>query len=175
MNQPSSITSPQGRRILIAVVDGAVGQRIQRWREEHDPEQARRLPPHTTLCYWAPSGDDAALELQVRHAFAAPVTVRLGAVHEFDNIEETFYVAVEQTEPLDAVRTRLYDATHCPFPPLREWTWHVTCVRDSRTRDKDALRRAATDLALDAEWPVRTVAYMELRGSRYAPLAEWQV
>ena len=51
---PPSDVSPPGRRVLVAVVTGEAGVRIQTWRERHDPEQARRLPPHTTLCYWAP-------------------------------------------------------------------------------------------------------------------------
>ena len=56
-NAPSSVASPQGRRVLVAVVTGDPGERIQQWREKHDPDQAHRLPPHTTLCY-------AVMELQ---------------------------------------------------------------------------------------------------------------
>ena len=174
-NQPSAAPSPQGRRILVAVVTGTPGDRIQRWREVHDPEQARRLPPHATLCYWAPAGDVVALERQVRHAFREPVAVRLGGVQEFDNEEHTLYVRVQDTTSLNAARQRLYDGQYCAFPPLREWTWHVTCVRDSRNRDLKALRQSAADLTLDITWRVDTVAYMELQGSAYVPLALWSV
>ena len=107
---PSEV-SPPGRRVLVAVVTGEVGARIQAWRERHDPEQAARLPPHTTLCYWAPVVEPELLERQVRHAFDRPVAVRLGSVHEFDNQDHTFYVEVLDTADLDAARARLYDGT----------------------------------------------------------------
>src|SRR3954471_7333954 len=94
-SQPTpSESSPPGRRVLVAVVTGEVGARIQRWREQHDPEQARRLPPHTTLCYWPPTVEPVILERQVRHAFDRPVSVRLGGVHEFGNWDQTLYIEV---------------------------------------------------------------------------------
>lgn len=173
-NQPASEASPQGRRVLVAVVTGPPGQQIQRWRETHDPQQARRLPPHVTLCYWAPA-DGATLERQVRHAFANPVTVRLGGVRQFDNGEHTFYVEVLDTAPLDDARRRLYDGTHSTLPPLKQWTWHVTCVRNANGRDPDHLRRAAADLRLNTAWSIDTVAYLELRGDIYEPIATWKV
>jgi hypothetical protein len=170
-----SESSPPGRRVLVAVVTGEVGERIQAWRERYDPHQARRLPPHTTLCYWAPVVEPDLLEQQVRHAFAEPVTVRLGSVHEFDNREHTFYVEVLGAAALDAARRRLYDGTYLELSGRPDWTWHVTCVRDSRGRDLTLLRRAASELQLDAPWPIDTIAYLELRGDRYEPLATWPV
>jgi hypothetical protein len=175
VNAPSSQASPPGRRILVAIVTGDAGDRLQRWRTVHDPVQARRLPPHTTLCYWAPSVESEALERQVRHAFDAPVAVRLGGLREFDNDEETFYVQVLDTAPLDAARARLYDGTHLALPGRHEWTWHVTCVRDARRRDKDALRGAAVELCLDVVWTIDTIGYLDLRGKQYEPLAVWKV
>src|SRR5581483_5868721 len=77
------------RRILVAVVTRATGEWIQAWRERHDPEQARRLPPHTTLGYRVPKLEPEALANQVRHAFAGRVTVQLGGVRAFDNAERT--------------------------------------------------------------------------------------
>jgi 2'-5' RNA ligase len=174
-NQPSGDASPQGRRVLVTVVTSNAGDRIQQWRQTHDPQQARRLPPHVTLCYWAPKDGLDSLEQQVRHAFTDPVAVHLGAVKEFDNKEHTFYVEVGDTAPLDAARLRLYDRVHCDLPPLREWTWHVTCVRDSRHRDLDELHRAAATLCLDTEWRIDTVACLELRGDVYEPVATWTV
>ncbi len=170
-----SETSPPGRRVLVAVVTGEIGARIQAWRERHDPEQARRLPPHTTLCYWAPVVEPALLERQVRHAFDRPVAVRLGSVHEFGNADYTFYVEVLETAPLDEARARLYDGTFLDLPGRRDWTWHVTCVRYGSRRDLEDLRRLVTELTIDAVWQVDTVAYLELRGDRYEPLAEWHV
>jgi 2'-5' RNA ligase len=174
-NQPSSQPSPQGRRVLVAVVTGEAGRRIQAWREVHDPAQARRLPPHVTLCYWAPPDGVEVLGEQVLHAFAEPVTVRLGAMREFDDEEQTFYVEVLDTEPLDAARRRLYDGRHAQLPPLREWTWHVTCVRDARDRDAAALRRAAAELCVDGDWAIDTIACLELRSDRYEAVATWEV
>jgi 2'-5' RNA ligase len=174
-NEPSSVESPQGRRVLVAVVTGDAGQRIQAWREEHDPIQAQRLPPHATLCYWVPQIAMGTLERQVLHAFSEPVSVRLGRVGEFDNGEHTFYVHVQDTAPLDEARRRLHDGTHCPLPPLKEWTWHITCVRDSRERDLDVLRQAADRLECPSVWQIDTVACLELRGNRYQPLATWRV
>ena len=172
---PPSDVSPPGRRVLVAVVTGEAGVRIQTWRERHDPEQARRLPPHTTLCYWAPVVKPELLEKQVRHAFDGPVAVRLGAVHEFGNADHTFYVEVLDTEALDAARTRLFDGTFLELPGRQSWTWHVTCVRYSHTRDLHELRRLASELTLDCVWEVDTVAYLELRGDRYEPVAEWHL
>jgi len=173
----SASASPQGRRVVVAVVTGEPGARIQAWRTVHDPEQARRLPPHATLCYWAPAlpPDDPALGAQVRHAFAEPVVVRLGRVREFGNPDGTFYVEVRDTAPLDAARRRLYDGTHLALPGTPDWEWHVTCVRSSRGRDLAALRAAAGELAVDADWPIETIAYLELRGERYESLAEWHL
>src|SRR5262245_43178687 len=170
-----SEASPPGRRVLVAVVTGEVGARIQAWRERHDPEQARRLPPHTTLCYWAPAVEPALLERQVRHAFDSPVSVRLGSVHEFGNADHTFYLEVLDTAGLDAARARLYDGTFLDLPGRSDWTWHVTCVRYGNRRDLDELRRLATELTIDAVWQVDTIAYLELRGDRYEPIAEWRL
>lgn len=173
--------SQQGRRVLVAVVTGEPGERIRRWRERYDPVQARRLPPHTTLCYWPPvlSPDgQPSLEAQVRHAFDRPVEVWLGDVREFGNADHTFYVEVTRTEALDRARRRLFDATHVALGGRTEWSWHVSCVRygNDRTADELAdLRRAATELRVQAPWTVDTIAYLELRGDRYEPAAEWRV
>jgi hypothetical protein len=172
---PPSEASPAGRRVLVAVVTGEIGARVQAWRERHDPEQARRLPPHTTLCYWAPTVEPEILERQVRHAFDQPVTVRLGSVHEFGNADHTFYVEVQETAELDAARARLFDGTYLELPRRPAWTWHVTCVRYGKDRDRAELRRLASGLVLNQPWTVDTVAYLELREDRYAPVAEWRV
>jgi hypothetical protein len=174
----TSKPSPPGRRILVAVVTGEAGNRTQSWREKHDPEQARRLPPHATLCYWAPTVESELLERQVRHAFDAEgaPTVRLGEVRKGDNDQETLYVEVLDTAPLNAMLARLYDGTHVPLPGRDGWLWHVTCVRESRGKDQAALLEAAKSLDLsDAPWTVATVACMELRGDRYESIATWQM
>jgi hypothetical protein len=122
--------------------------------------------------------DPALLEHQVRHAFPRPLTVRLGGVHEFGNPDRTFYVEVQEASALDAACVRLYDSSHVHLPGLSEWTLHVTCVRYGRSRSPealDALRRAAARLRLDMAWSVDTVAYLELRGGVYLPLATWHV
>lgn len=174
-NRMTSARSPDGRRILVALVTGEAGRRIQAWREQNDPGQAERLPPHATLCYWAPSIEVERLEQQVRHAFGRPVTVRLGGVSQADNDQETLYVQVLDTGPLDEVRARLYDGTYVALPRPNGWLWHVTCVRDSRHRDKGALIEAARELHLNQAWTVDTVAYLELRGQRYEPITTWKV
>jgi len=177
-NRMTSKPSPPGRRILIAVVTGEAGRRIQAWREQHDAEQARRLPPHATLCYWAPTVEPELLERQVRHAFDAEGTpsVRLGEVRKGDNDQETLYVEVLDTQPLNSMHARLYDGAFVPLPGRDGWLWHVTCVRESRGKDQEALWAAAQSLDLkDAPWTVDTVAYMELRGDRYESIATWQM
>jgi hypothetical protein len=174
----TSTPSPPGRRILIAVVTGEAGHRVQAWREEYDVEQARRLPPHATLCYWAPTVEPRLLERQVRHAFEVDdlLTVRLGEVRKGNNDQETMYVEVLDTAPLDTVHARLYDGKHVTLPGREGWLWHVTCVRESQGQDQDALMQAAQSLDLsDAPWTVDTVAYMELRGDRYESIATWQM
>jgi 2'-5' RNA ligase len=163
--------------VLVAVVTGDAGARIQAWRERYDTRQAQRLPPHVTLCYRAGVEPDARLEAQVRHAFAEPVTVRLGGVGEFHNEENTFYVHVREASGLDRARVLLYDGAHLALPQRRglDWTWHVTCVRDSRGRDREILRRVASELEAEEPWRIDRVAHLELRGERYEPLAEWSV
>jgi 2'-5' RNA ligase len=167
--------SATGRRVLVAVVTGELGERIQAWRRRYDPAQARRIPPHATLCYWAPLAAPERVEAQVRHAFPAPVVVRLGRVREFANQDHTFYVEVLDTAELDAARRRLHDGTHLSLPAADDWTWHVTCVRRSRAADRDRLRQAALDLTLNAPWLIDTIAYLELRGDVYETVAEWRL
>ena len=113
----------------------------------------------------------------MRHAFPEPVEVRLGGVREFENEERTFYVDVLETAGLDAARRRLYARRHVALPRRLglDWTWHVTCVRDSRGRDREVLRRLAAELAIDAPWRVERIAHLELRGRRYEPLAEFEL
>ena len=167
--------SAQGRRVLVARVTGEVGRRIQAWREQYDPEQAQRLPPHTTLCYWPPAVDPDLLYAQIRHAFDEPVTVRLGSVHEFDNTDHTFYLEVQETAALDRMRERLFDGTHVKLAGRTTWTWHVTCVRYGNERDLRLLHEVADQLTLNMPWQVDTVSYLELRGDRYETIAEWTV
>ena len=170
-------TSPEGRRILIAVVTGAIGDEIQRWREHHDPGQARRIPPHMTLVYWAPDIDPALLEAQVCHAFPAPIPVRLGAVRTFGNRDQTRFLPVLDTGALDAARVRLYDGTHLPLAKDRDWEWHVTCVRYGRSRELDsaALAEADSSLPSDVPWLIDMISYMELRDGIYEPIAMWRI
>jgi hypothetical protein len=171
----TSAASPQGRRIVVAEVTGEAGRRIQAWRKQHDPEQARRLPPHSTLCYWAPHLPADELEQQVQHAFKEPVSVRLGCVKQGDNDQATLYVEVRQADALDSALQRLYDGTHVKLPSVDHWRWHVTCVRDTRGRDMDSLWAAARKLELDCAWRVDKVSYLELNGDRYDELACWRV
>lgn len=173
--------SRAGRRVLVAEVTGDARGRIQRWRERHDPEQAQRLPPHATLCYWPPILPPEGLpvlERQVRHAFHRPVEAWLGEVHELQNPDGTFYVSVERTAALDEARRRLFDGTHVALDGRSDFSWHVTCVRYGRQRSpegREALRRAATELCIGAQWRVDIVAYLELQGDRYEPVAVWRV
>jgi hypothetical protein len=171
--------SPIGRRVLVAVVTGRPGEVIQAWRMEHDPQQARRLPPHATLCYWVTDADIDALGEQVRHAFPAPVTVTLGSVHEFTNRDGTFYIDVKDTADLDAARTRLFDGTSLELPGPADFTWHVTCVRYPDDAHRTSLRVAAEQLARDVEadptWTIDTIACLELRGDRYEPVRTWHL
>lgn len=169
----TSTPSPQGRRIIIAVVTGEAGERIQAWRLQHDAKEAVRLPPHATLCYWAPDEPVDALEKQVRHAFPRPVEVELGGVKQGNNDQGTLYVEVVDPAPLQQGLERLYDGTYAAFPAMDHWRWHVTCVRDTRGKDVDALKAAATSLQIDGAWCVDTVALMELRGDRYEDVARW--
>ena len=174
----SDTPSPNGRRVLVAVVGGPLGAAIQAWREEHDPQQARRLPPHATLCYWAPPLADAdALDRQVRHAFPAPVEVNLGGVHEFTNRDGTFFIEVRDTDALNASRARLFDGAFCPLDGQQDFTWHVTCVRYPDEAQRASLREAARTLAetiaVAPTWTVDTIAWLELRDGVYQPLRTW--
>lgn len=174
------IPSPNGRRVLVAVVGGPLGEAIQTWRETHDPKQARRLPPHATLCYWAPQEDQAdALERQIRHAFPTPVQVTLGGVHEFTNRDGTFFIEVSDTGALNAARARLYDGTFCPLDGQQDFTWHVTCVRYPEEAKRDAIRDAATELSTEIAamptWTVDTIAWLELRDGVYEPIRTWAI
>src|SRR5438309_1380798 len=138
--------TPLGRRVLVAVVPGELGSRIQAWRERYDPKQALRLPPHLTVCYRPP--DDVGLdriEAQLRHAFARPVTVRLGTMFVLAHPEAPLAVTVHDTADLDAARERLFDGTYAQMGGRHEWPWHITCVRYGHSRDRDALLSAAAE------------------------------
>ena len=173
-NRMTSAPSPQGRRILIAVVTGVAGDLIQDWRLVHDAKEAMRLPPHATLCYWAPDARVEDIERQVSHAFSEPIEVRLGQVQQGDNDQGTLFVEVIDQEALNQGLERLYDGRYVLFPEKREtWRWHVTCVRDTRCRELDSLLRAARTLQLDQPWRFNTVALMELRGDQYHVLARF--
>jgi hypothetical protein len=172
--------SPTGRRVLVAIATGPAGDAIQAWRQRHDPVQARRLPPHATLCYGAPdTRDAAALEAQILHAFAQPIFVRLGGIHEFTNRDGTFFVAVEQSDELDAARDRLYDGTHLTLPGDPTFTWHITCVRYPDDAHRDELRAAARDLdaaiAAHPAWTIDTIAWLQLRHGIYQPITTWTI
>ncbi|HMO94996.1 MAG TPA: 2'-5' RNA ligase family protein [Tepidiformaceae bacterium] len=175
-NAPSVTPSPQGRRVLVAIADGEAGERIQRWRERFDPEQARRIPPHTTLCYWVTGIDLDALDQQVRHAFPRPVDVRLRGIGEFLGTQHTFYVPLVHTETLNAARARLYDQRFVDLGQPGDWTWHITCVRDAKGLDPEVIRAAAaTELTLDVEWRVGHLACLELHGSTYEVVRDWRL
>jgi len=172
--------SPNGRRVLVAVVSGTLGETIQAWRLANDPEQARRLPPHATLNYWAPPIEEAeVLERQVRHAFDRPIAVTLGSVHEFENRDGTFFIEVQGTDELDAARARLYDGTHVQLSGTPDFTWHVTCVRYPDDAKREELRANAqvltAQIAAAPTWTVDTVAWLELRDGVYEPLAIWSL
>lgn len=171
--------SEQGRRILIAPIEGAAGERIQAWRLVHDPAQARRYPPHVTLCYDPPHDDSpaarGALAQQVAHAFPAAVPVHLGGVHRFSGGTETLYVEVLAHEALDAARERLFDGAHARFPVLRPWPWHVSCLRNAATASPDVVAAARAALALDEPYAIAAVEYRELQGEVYEVLERWEL
>jgi hypothetical protein len=171
-----NMETPPGRRVLVAVVTGQLGARIQAWREEYDPKHAARLPPHLTVCYRPPDAPLAALEAQVRLGFPQPVDVRLGPVFVLAHREAPLAVGVLETAALDAARRRLFDCTHAEMGGRDEWPWHITCVRYGHNRDRDALLAAAAEeLALDDPWTIASLSYLELRNGRYEPVAEWEL
>lgn len=166
--------SEQGRGILLAIVTGEAGERIQRWREAHDPDRARRYPPHATLCYWVPD-DLGALDAQVRYAFPAPVEVALGGPHIFENPGRTMYVEVQDHEGLDAARARLTDGTHLELPGREVWTWHVTCLRRTDGVAPEVLAAAERELRIDGPWRVEEIAYLVLAGDEYERRKTWRL
>lgn len=171
-------TSKDGRRVIVAPVTGEIGDRIQVWRQKHDPEQARRLPPHATVLYWANIApeDEDALDGQIRHAFLQPIKVRLGGVHLFDNPDRTRYINVEDTETLNASRARLFDGTHLTLPEQRTvWDWHVTVVRYGRKREKELIDAPFPDIVLNDVWTIDTLLWLELRDGVYEEVRRWRL
>ena len=167
---------PVPRRVLVAVVPGDSGDQIQAWRERHDARQAARLPPHLTVCYRPPVAPLETIEAQVRHAFVAPVPVRLGAVFVLAHREAPLAVSIHDTERLDLARQRLFDGTHVQMGGRDEWPWHITCIRYGYKRDRDELLTwAASELALDVPWTIDRISYLELRDGCYEPVAEWNL
>jgi hypothetical protein len=164
------------RRVLVAVVPGAAGERIQAWRAAHDAWRSRLLPPHLTLCYrppHAPLGDIAA---QVRYAFPGPLAVRLGGVAELPNRDRTLVVEVLDAAELDAARRRLFDATYAEMGGYREWPWHITWVRYGIKCDSAAmLALAAEGLWFDEPWTIDTISLLELHSGRYEEIAQYNL
>ncbi len=174
--------SREGRGILLAIVTGEVGERIQRWREAHDPDQAQRYPPHATLCYWVPEGLDAggldALDAQVRHAFPEPVEVTLGGPQIFENEGRTMFVEVRNHHALDEASERLMDGAHLDLAPVdgrTAWTWHVTALRRTEGVPGDVLTAAETDLAIHEAWRIEEIAYLVLSGDQYERRRTWML
>jgi hypothetical protein len=167
---------PPTRRVLVAVVSGTLGEQIQAWRERYDAKHAARLPPHLTVCYRPPDATLQDLEAQVRHAFEAPIEVRLGSVFVLGHPEAPLAVSVHQTQTLEAARQRLFDGTFVQMGGRHELPWHITCIRYGYKRDREALlATAAQELALDAPWLIERISYLELRNGRYEAAAEWDL
>ncbi|MBV9354393.1 MAG: 2'-5' RNA ligase family protein [Chloroflexi bacterium] len=168
--------SEPGRRVLLAVVPGEVGQRLQAWRARDDPVRARLLPPHLTLCYRPPNAAPAAIERQVRHALPEPVLVRLRGFTELPNRDRTLAVRVVESDALDEARRRLFDARYIELGGYREWPWHITWVRYGINRDRGAmLCQANREFPLDEAWLIETVSLLERRETDYQVLADWQL
>ena len=162
------------KRVLVAVVPGEAGARIQAWRAAHDGWRSRLLPPHLTLCYRPPHVPDVQIAAQVRHAFPRPVAVRLGGVAQLPNRDGTLVVEVLETAELDLARRRLFDATHAEMGGYREWPWHITWVRFGVQRDSAALLELAQhELRFDLPWTIDRLSLLELRAGRYEPSAEF--
>jgi 2'-5' RNA ligase len=169
--------APAPRRVLVTVIGGEVGERIQAWREAHDPRRAQLLPPHLTLCYRPPAAALSLIEAQVRYAFPGPVTVRLGGVAQLPNRDGTLVVEVSGCADLDLARHRLFDRTHVEMGGYREWPWHITWLRYGIRRDDCAalLASAKRDLRFDAPWTIDSVSLLELRDGRYEPITDWRL
>ena len=162
------------KRVLVAVIPGEAGERIQTWRAAHDAWRSRLLPPHLTICYRPPPVGVELIGAQVRHAFPAPVEVRLGGVAQLPNKDGTLVVEVLETSELDAARRRLFDCQHAEMGGYREWPWHITWVRYGIQRDSAALLQlAARDLQFDLPWRIETLSLLELRSGRYECSAEF--
>ncbi len=168
--------SQPGRRVLLAVVPGELGQRIQALRERYDPVRARFLPPHLTLCYRPPSAPLADIERQVRHAFPEPVLVRVRGAAELPNRDMTLVIGIVESDALDEARRRLFDATYVTLGGYRDWPWHITWLRYGVNRDRAALLAAAErELMLDEPWSIDTVSLLERREIDYQVLADWRL
>lgn len=162
--------------MIVAPVTGTIGTRIQTWRKKYDPLQVLRLPPHATVLYWAnlQDGEDAALDAQIRDAFHEPVDVRLTAVKQFPNPDETRYIEVMGTETLDAARARLFDGTHLVLPEQRKtWGWHVTAIRYGNKTDLSVIEPAISELDLNDIWTVDTLLLLELQNVTYHEVKRW--
>jgi hypothetical protein len=116
------------------------------------------------------------IEAQVRHAFPAPLPVRLGGVAELPNRDRTLVVRLEDAALLDEARRRLFDATHAEMGGYREWPWHVTWIRYGTKCDSAAKLALARDaLHFDEPWLIDTISLLELRDGRYEAVAEWRL
>jgi len=160
--------------VLVAVVPGEAGARIQAWREAHDPWRAKLLPPHLTLCYRPPHAPVDDIAKQVRHAFPQPIEVTLGGPAQLPNRDCTLVVQILDSLQLDQARQRLFDATHVVMGGYHEWPWHITWIRYGVKCDSTAkLAEAAHALRFDRTWLIDTISLLELQNGRYAPVAEW--
>jgi hypothetical protein len=164
------------RRVLVTVLDGEPGRRIQAWRKAHDARRAMLLPPHLTLCYRPPHAPLGLIAAQVRHAFPSAIRVQLAGVAQLPNRDGTLVVQLAQTTELDQARRRLFDATFLAMGGFREWPWHITWVRYGIKRDSASLLALAeAALRFDQPWTIDSVSLLELREGRYERVCSWSL
>jgi 2'-5' RNA ligase len=158
-------------RIFVgAFPTGEIAERIQRWREPHDPITARITAPHVTLAgtYWrhgsaTPENEAAATEsLLAAQPQLKPFELVLGGVESFLPEAAVIYLRVTPTAGLSAARRVLLEVLgqdkHRNFVP------HLTLVMRLPQAKTEQLWRAWQQTAWHTEqWamPVQSLWLMQ--------------
>lgn len=170
---------------VVAIPDGAVGEKIQEVRKRYDRKIDRWMPHVTLLFPFRPveEFEEAAGEVQAAVAGIPPFEVTLARLKHFDHGEGKFTLWLDP-EPADPF-TRLQAALQKAFPDLDDTSRfrggfkpHLSVGQARGRQELDERLEAVAADWVPLSWEVRTLAFIArevetpFRVERTIPLGE---